>query len=185
MNTGIITDRYAQALLKYVLETGRAPETVAQSERIVASVAALPELSRLMLSRDIVSGEEKKALLRSCVDGELEDSLERFFSLLVANGRIGLVRETLHRFLELYQQEQGVRKATLRTVAPPSEAFLAKLSAMVKELTGDDAQIEVVNDPSLIGGFVLDIDDYLLDTSVSRQLEIIREQFIENNRRIV
>jgi F-type H+-transporting ATPase subunit delta len=185
VNTGIITDRYAEALLKYVLETGRGEQAVAQAERIEASVSALPELSRLMLSRDIVSGEEKKALLRSCVDGELEDSLDRFFTLLVRNGRIGLVRETLHRFIDLYRQDQGVRKATLRTVAPPSGAFLAKLSAMVKELTGDEARIEVVNDPSIIGGFVLDIDDYLLDTSVSRQLEIIREQFIENNRRIV
>lgn len=185
MNTGIITDRYAEALLKYVLETGSGERTVAQAGRIEASVAALPELSRLMLSRDVVSGEEKKALLRSCVDGELEDSLERFFSLLVTNGRIGMVREMLHRFSELYQQSQGVRKATLRTVAPPSEAFLKKLSALVKDLTGDEARIEVVNDPSLIGGFVLDTEDYLLDTSVSRQLELIREQFIENNRRIV
>ena len=40
-------------------------------------------------------------------------------------------------------------------------------------------------DPSLIGGFVFDIDDAIIDKSVSRQLELIREQFIEKNRRIV
>ena len=45
--------------------------------------------------------------------------------------------------------------------------------------------IEVEVDPSIIGGFIFDIDDYMLDASVIRQLDDIRVQFIERNRRIV
>ena len=56
---------------------------------------------------------------------------------------------------------------------------------MVKQKTGDDVIIEVDVDPSIIGGFVFDIDDYLMDASIKRQLDIIREQFIERNRRII
>ena len=37
---------------------------------------------------------------------------------------------------------------------PPSEELLTRLAALVKERTGDEAQIEVEVDPSLIGGFV-------------------------------
>jgi len=40
-------------------------------------------------------------------------------------------------------------------------------------------------DPSLIGGFVFDIENYLLDASIKRQLDRIREQFVERNRRII
>ena len=40
-------------------------------------------------------------------------------------------------------------------------------------------------DPDLVGGFVFDLEDYLLDASVRRQLDLIREQFIEKNRRII
>ena len=59
------------------------------------------------------------------------------------------------------------------------------MRALVRSTTGDDVVFEVTVDPSLVGGFVLDLDDYLLDASVKRQLDLIREQFIERNRRIV
>ena len=55
----------------------------------------------------------------------------------------------------------------------------------MKRKTGDEVIIEVDVDPSIIGGFVFDIDDYLVDASVKRQLDVIREQFIERNIRII
>ena len=70
-------------------------------------------------------------------------------------------------------------------MSEPSERLLQRLKALVKSKTGDDVIIEVDVDPSLVGGFVFDIDDYLLDASVKRQLDLIREQFIERNRRII
>ena len=40
-------------------------------------------------------------------------------------------------------------------------------------------------DPSLIGGFVVQVGDYLLDASVRNQIETIRRQFVVQNNRIV
>jgi len=78
-----------------------------------------------------------------------------------------------------------VRKARLKVAVPPSENLLERLKSLVREQTGQEALIEVEVDPSLIGGFVFDIDNAMIDTSVARQLELIRLQFIERNRRIV
>ena len=49
--------------------------------------------------------------------------------------------------------------------------------------SAEDAIVSGISD--LIGGFVFDVDDYLVDSSVKRQLELIRRQFIRKNRRIV
>jgi len=87
--------------------------------------------------------------------------------------------------VDLYRRSVGVRKAHLTTVSEPSERLLQRLKALVKQKTGDDVIIEVDVDPDIIGGFVFDIDDYLLDASVKRQLDLIREQFVERNRRII
>ena len=91
----------------------------------------------------------------------------------------------LRDFVLIYHRSMGIRKATLVTARPPSERLLQRLKALVKQKTGDDVIIEVEVDPSLVGGFVFDIDEYLLDASVRRQLDLIKEQFIERNRRIV
>jgi len=59
----------------------------------------------------------------------------------------------------------------------------------VKELLQERMDGEIVLDaevdPSLIGGFTLTVDDKLLDASVSHQLDEIRRQLMEKNKRIV
>ena len=43
---------------------------------------------------------------------------------------------------------------------------------------------EEVN-PSVLGGFVLSIDDLRMDASVAGQLKLLRRELIDNNNRIV
>ena len=152
MNDSIIRTRYADALVKYVRETGNGDSVCAQAERL---------------------GEP------------MHPELARFIDLLLSNGRIGALRFILLNFEERYRRSKGIRKAYLRVAVPPSEELLERLAALVKERTGDEAEIEVEVDPSLIGGFVFDIDDAIIDKSVAHKLELIKLQFIEKNRRIV
>jgi F-type H+-transporting ATPase subunit delta len=115
----------------------------------------------------------------------MEPELARFVDLLIENGRIGSLRMILLDFKERYHRSLGFRKAHLKVAVPPPEELVARLKALVKERTGDEADIEVEVDPDLIGGFVFDIDDAIIDKSVARKLELIKLQFIEKNRRIV
>ena len=126
-----------------------------------------------------------KKLLQSALGNSISPELSRFLSLLNRNGRMNLVEDILRDFVDLYHRSVGIRKAHLTTVAEPSERLLQRLKALVKEKTGDDVIIQVEVDPTILGGFVFDIDDYLMDASVKRQLDLIREQFIERNRRII
>jgi F-type H+-transporting ATPase subunit delta len=96
-----------------------------------------------------------------------------------------LVEDILRDFVTIYRRGIGIRKAHLVTATEPSERLLQRLKALVKQKTGDDVIIEVEVDPSIIGGFVFDIDEYLLDASIKHQLDQIRQQFIEKNRRII
>lgn len=61
----------------------------------------------------------------------------------------------------------------------------SRLRELIGKETGCELLLETKVDPSLIGGFVFEVEDMILDASVSRQLDVIRHQFIEKNRRIV
>ncbi len=185
MNTSIVRLRYAEALTKYVHETGRGEAVCAQAEKLVRVIGEVPDLSRMVSAKDVVSDAEKMKLLRAALDEPMVPDLERFIRLMMENGRIDLLPLTLRDFMDQYRRSIGIRKASLRVAVPPPESLLEQLKAMVRERTGSEALIEVEVDPTLIGGFVFDIDDAMIDKSVSRQLELIREQFIEKNRRIV
>lgn len=186
MNRSIIVSRYARSLVKLVRETGQGSIVCSQAETLVDRIHGLPDLRRLVTAADdVVSPFDKKKLLQTALDNRMSPDLSRFLSLLNRNGRMEMVEDILRDFVDMYHRSVGIRKAHLTTVQEPSERLMQRLKALVKQKTGDDVIIEVEVDPALIGGFVFDIDDYLLDASVKRQLDLIREQFVERNRRII
>jgi len=158
MNTGIISSRYATALLRYTQETGGGERVCAQVRRLLDHPEQDP--------------------------GPLEPELERFIRLLVRNGRIGDVRFMLRSFLTMYYRSRGIRVARLTTVVA-SEALESKLRTMLEKQLGGEVLIETAVDPALIGGFTLEVGDYLLDASVRPPIKTIRRQFVIQNNRIV
>ena len=185
MNDSIIRTRYADALVKYVRETGNGDSVCALAERLARILDKVPDLSRMMAAKDVVSDAKKRELLQAALNEPMTPELSRFVDLLAANGRIGALRMILLDFKDRYRRSLGLRKAHLKVAVPPPEDLLTRLKTLVRERTGDEADIEVEVDPDLIGGFVFDIDDAIIDKSVARKLELIRLQFIEKNRRIV
>ena len=170
MNTGIIASRYARALLLYVQETGEGERVCAQAARLEQALAKFPDLSAL----ETALGGEKMA-----------PALERFIRLVIDRGRMPLLRQMLHDFIDAWYRSQRILHATLTTVVPPGDDVLDRIRDLVRRRTGCDVVIATSLDPGLIGGFVFEIEDYTLDGSAARQLRRIRRQFIENNRRIV
>lgn len=156
MNTGVVSNRYAVALLKYVLETGGGQNVCAQAEE----------------------------LLKGKAPDKMAPELERFSQVLSANGRMDLLREILTTFVHLYHQQAGESLATLKTAVPLSGAEKKIASAMGKMLGGKVLMTTQV-DPSLLGGFVFTIDDQQMDASVKGQLDLVRRTLLAKNKRIV
>lgn len=186
MNRSIVITRYALALVKYARESGQGELICSEAETLENALHTIPELrSMVTAASDAVSAFDKKKLLQSALGNRMSQEMSRFLTLLNKNGRMELVEDILRDFVDIYHLGVGIRKAQLVTATEPSERLLQRLKDLVKEKTGDDVIIKVDVDPSIIGGFVFDIDEYLMDASVKRQLDLIREQYIEKNRRII
>ena len=193
MNTGIIASRYAAALLKLVDETGSGEVVVSQAKAVIAALTDFPDLRRL-LSDPSVPDSKIISLLEVAATGDQSASpaisleLKRFFELLIRNGRIGDISLALKSFEDQYCQARGIVRGRLVLPSEPDDAASVlenKIRSLIESKTGKTLQLTTEVDETLIGGFVLEVEDKLLDASVSRQLERIRSQFVERNRRIV
>lgn len=193
MNTGMIASRYATALLGLVDETGSGEVALAQAQAILKALVEVPDLRRALEDRTGVSGDRKIALLETVVEGDgkgasLAPELRQFAKLLVRNGRIGDIVLILKSFESEYYKSRGLVRG--RLILSSSEDNLGeenerRLRSLIEEKTGKKLILTTEIDESLIGGFRLEVEDRLLDASVSRQLDIIRRRFEEKNRRIV
>jgi len=69
----------------------------------------------------------------------------------------------------------------LTTAAPVSEEVKSSIVAQVKKTSNmDNIELETKVDPNLIGGFVLQAGDKLVDASIASDLKEIARDF-ENN----
>ena len=158
MNTGIISSRYARALLRLVDETGNGEAVYRQVAQILKNPDSMPP--------------------------KLEPELSRLVTVLVHNKRLDYVKFVLHRFTVLYNASRGRRLVTLQTAVPAPE-LQKRIKDLLQERFGGEIVLDAEVDPDIIGGFKLTIDDKLLDASVSHQLDEIRRQLMEKNKRIV
>ena len=158
MNTGVISSRYARALLRLTAENGSSTAVYSQIRAMLDNPDSIPS--------------------------PLHPDLQKFVSLLVQNRREQYLKFIFNSFVGLYLKQNNMKMATLTTVEP-NPSLEKKVRALISEKTGCDLDLTVKTDPSLIGGFKLVVDDMLLDASVSSQLEQLRRQFIDNTSRIV
>lgn len=188
MNTGIIATRYATALLKLVDETGSGSAVVDQVRIIEKALDELPDFRRAV-DDPVVAAVQKISLFEASLKDSMAQELHKFLELLIRNGRIGDVRLIFTTFINEYYRSRHIKRARL-VVADSALLNLgstleSRLRDLVEKQTGCELLLETKVDPSLIGGFVFEVEDMILDASVSRQLDFIRRQFIEKNRRIV
>lgn len=209
MNTGIIATRYATALLKLVDETGSGETVAAQVQTVEKALDEVPDFRRAV-DDPAVAPAKKIALFEAALSSGAESvegislapDLRKFLELLIRNGRIGDVRLIFTTFITEYYRARHIKRARLVVADPallnpeptPSDRELAeplrptldvRLRDLIEKQTGCKLILKTEVNPSLIGGFVFEVEDTVLDASVSRQLDIIRRQFIEKNRRIV
>ena len=67
----------------------------------------------------------------------------------------------------------------------PSEALEKQVRGSIESSTGKKVLMETELDPSLIGGYRVEVGGMMLDASVHRQFELLERNFIEKNNRIV
>ena len=185
MNTGTISARYASALLKFSAESGHEKLVYRQVKTLAGSMSALPQLRNLLDNPMSVSDSQKFSLLSSALgDEKMADELQSFIRLVMKKRRTKYLRFMLLSFIRQYRDSHNIKESRLITAVPDTE-LEKKISDIIRERKGDSVLFEHRVDPSIIGGFIFEIDGLRLDASTAAQLKSVRKQFIEKNRRIV
>ncbi|MEL6358765.1 MAG: F0F1 ATP synthase subunit delta, partial [Bacteroidota bacterium] len=82
-------------------------------------------------------------------------------------------------FMAQHDKHQGIKKAHVTATFPLSDELAAQLQEIVRKMT-PAKQIELDRhiDPTLLGGYVLQVEDKRLDQSLRKRLSVISEQLL-------
>ncbi len=174
MKEGILAQRYAKALFSVALEKKLLEKVRGELYDFVTRLEDSAELSYFLRSPER-SRAEKRQLVERVFQDRASSIFFNFLLLLIEKGRMPLYREVQQAFGGLYDQHHRKVRALAITAMPMDKRELETLQSDLAKAMNRTLEIENRVDPAILGGIVLDIDGKILDGSVRRQLERLRE----------
>lgn len=138
-------------------------------------IEAAPEL-RSLLSDPAVTPEARAAVMRDLLSSRSDETTIRLVTHLVEHPRGRKVEEAIAELTELAAQRREQLLAEVRVAAPLTAEHGRRLSAALGRLYNRDVRIQVVVDPQVLGGVVVQVGDEVIDGSVIHKLEQARRQ---------
>ncbi len=175
MNTGLISTRYATALLKYSVELNQQKEVYAALKFFLKVYRNVPELDRVLRTHTLAKSDKKKIFISAC-GGDLPSSLSEMIELIIKNERHELMDYIALRYIDLYRERFNIQHGKLVTAVSMDEQTKVRFVKRIERIIDKELEMETEVDPEIIGGFLLFMGDHRLDASVSGKLSRIRKK---------
>ncbi len=134
-----------------------------------------------MLKSPVIHADKKNAVISGIIGGKVSELSSAFLTLLVQKNRESALPEIVDAFIDQYNDIKGIHKVKLTTAAPVSEELQKSIVSKVKQEAGfEHVELESKVDESIIGGFVLEYHNKLMDASIARELNDIKKGFQNN-----
>ena len=175
-----LAGRYAKSILDLAIEQGQLEAVYADMKYIQAACNASSEFVN-MLRSPIIKADQKNSILSAVLKNNVGVLTNAFIVLLVKKGRESDLHEIANTFIEQYNSMKGIHQVTLTTAVEISAEVKNSIEQKVKsDNSFTSVELTTKTDESLIGGFVLEFNNNLLDASISRDLKDIKKQFLQN-----
>ena len=173
MDIGIISVRYARALLKSALDQKLDGQVYQEMQLLARSYVEVPEL-RHTIDNPMLAKEKKEQLLLTAVGGDQASVLSKaFVALVLREDRENMIQFMANSYVTLYRQQKNIIRGKLTTAVAVTPATEQKMRQMVESKTKGTVEFETEVNPDIIGGFILEYDTYRMDGSVKTKLNNI------------
>lgn len=183
MNTGAISVRYAKALLEVATSHGTSNKVYEEMQTISDAFMAVPELKKAMLNPHVTTEERKKLLLSAAGNDKnpVSAELNKFVDLVIERKREAHFQTISLVYQDLYRKDKNIVVGKLTTAIDPDASLVDKMKSIVSKMTGSASEVEFITvvDPSIIGGFKLQVGSDMLDASISTQLQDVRKTLLD------
>ena len=166
-----IATPYARALFDFSVERNIMHQITADFQNLNIFLDESNELMQY-LNNPIVSQEAKSNVLTKTLESQINTETLKFLIILVNRNRINLLKSIITNYLELVYETASIKMVEISTAFAFTSLQKDTLIKKLKELTNArEIRLIITVDPSLIGGFLINVESKVLDFSIKNQLQ--------------
>ncbi len=171
-----VAQRYAKAFFTLAEDNSVVKEVLDDMNNIQDTLSKNKELRAVVLS-PVISLEKKKSILEA-VFSKANAATFQLISTLITNKRIQLLNNVAKSYIKLYEIKNNIQRAKVVVACEMNNELADKIQKKVNELTGQKVDLTTKIDPSILGGFILTINDLQYDASMSGRLNKFKNQLV-------
>ena len=175
MASDSIAERYAQAAFDTAKAEGRLEETLEQLTLIGQAMAGQSEVAEFLLNPG-VDPQDKVGLFERALKGGGSPLVRSLVGVVVSMGRSEYLPEILRAFQAMVEKAQGRLRVVVRSARPLPDDLVERLRAALEQRERRQVVLSAAVDPGLVGGVQVLLDHRVIDSSIRRQLEELRER---------
>jgi F-type H+-transporting ATPase subunit delta len=156
---------YARAAFALARQASALPQWSAALS-VAAQLAADPRIAALIAHPNLGSAEAAGLVAPPSCDA----AFLQFLDVLAENDRIGLLPEIAGQYERLRAEAEHVVRAKVTSATALDDAERSKIEQALRRRFNAEVALELVVDPALIGGAVIDTGDLVIDGSVRSKL---------------
>jgi F-type H+-transporting ATPase subunit delta len=172
--------RYAKSLLDLAIEQNSLDVTL-NDIKTIDEICSVSQEFVVMLRSPVIKADKKLVIVSAVLEGRINILAKAFIDLLIRKGREANIPEITKAFVTQYNSLKNIRIVKLTTAVAVDDTLKQTiLSKLAANMPQNSVELNTVVNPELIGGFVLEMDDKLIDASILRDLNDVRKNFMKN-----
>ena len=178
MNRGIVSGRYARALLMHAEKYGREVEVYREAKWLSRCMTQYPQIKRI-LSSPVVSASKKSEMLEKLFAQPISGEFKRFIQLVLEKKREESLQTICFMYLEYYREAKQILQVELVTATPVTEDTKTKVIEKMEMLTHEHIRLITTTNPEILGGYVVYWDTYRWDASTASRMRQVKKRIKE------
>lgn len=170
------TDAYANALFEVAKAEGNLERVEDELFRVARTIEGNDEL-RSALTDQALPVDLRQGIVEDLLGGRASTTTTALVSFIVGAGRSRDLPTIIDGLVQRAAAARNEEVAEVRSAIPLSEDQINRLGTALGQATGKQVSVKVTVDPSILGGIVATIGDTVIDGSVRRRLDQLKEAF--------
>ncbi len=174
MNKKGFVNKYARALYNVSVQQEDVKEVSERIHYISAVMKTVPEFSQFLQTHQ-VSAKDKLKAVRNVLKNDISSLEVDLLAELIQHGHVLLMAEISRRFTYLVEVDSSVVNVKISSAAELTEDEIKNIVNKIEAQSNKKVSIETEIDANLIGGIKLRVGNTVIDNSISRRLELLKD----------
>ncbi|MBL6629092.1 MAG: ATP synthase F1 subunit delta [Actinomycetota bacterium] len=166
---------YARALFEIARAEGTLDEVEDELFRFARSFESSDAL-RNALTDETVPADRRQGIVESLLGDRATATTKQLVSMVIGSGRGRDLPEIIDSLVARASRSKDLEVAEVRCAVALSDDQKTRLAAALANATGQQVNLKVVVDPSVIGGVVATVGDTVIDGTVRTRLDQLKSR---------